>query len=85
MKKYVILFLLLMLAQPGPSWFKSDGRCYIRTPRFPNTYFYEIPCKYLEDVTVPKSVIDRYLDQCDRDRNCVRQLVKLMPGAGSPG
>ena len=59
----------------GGSWFKQNGKCFIRDPEYPNSFVMEVPCRFLEDITVPKSVIDEYLRQCAKDKKCVHQIT----------
>jgi hypothetical protein len=71
MYNITLITILCMLASPSYWWFELNNRCYIRSKPFPESVAFEVPCKFLKDITIPFEVIDKYLDDCDNDRKCI--------------
>jgi hypothetical protein len=78
----ILMGLLAALASPSYWWFKSNDKCFIRSRGFPESILFEVPCKYLEDITVPYKALDEYIDQCLWDKKCIRTTTQYTPGAG---
>ena len=70
-----LLLPLGMLVGKSYFWFKLGTTCYIRSPNFPESIMYEVPCKLVEDPTVKKDEVQDFLDQCEWDKKCIRQFV----------